>query len=320
MNSPFLQQVRDEIRFLGYSIRTEKTYLLWIKRYILYHNKRHPAQMGPPEIKDFLSHLATQRHVAVNTQKVALNSLAFLYQKVLKVELGDLGFALATKQQHLPSVLSKAEVAAILLRLNPRDRLIVSLLYGSGLRISECLRLRVQDIQFDRLAITVRCGKGNKDRKTLLSPKAVEPLKKTIETALLVQRKDNERGIGPSLPNALAKKYPKAFKSPAWMYVFPSAGICPHPLTGVLCRHHLHETVVRKALKSAVLAAGVDSKRVTCHTFRHSFATHLLENGYDIRNLQELLGHKDVKTTQIYTHVMGSHFAGTRSPLEDISI
>jgi integrase len=175
MSSPFLQQVRDEIRFLGYSIRTEKTYLLWIKRYILYHNKRHPAQMGPAEIREFLSYLATQRHVAVNTQKVALNSLAFLYQKILKIELGDLGFELATKQRHLPSVLSKAEIAAILRQLNPRDRLIVSLLYGSGLRISECLRLRVQDIHFDRFAITVRCGKGNKDRKTLLSPKTVGP-------------------------------------------------------------------------------------------------------------------------------------------------
>lgn len=320
MHSPFLQQVRDQIRFLGYSIRTEKTYLLWIKRYILYHNKRHPAQMGAAEIRDFLSHLAVKHHVAVNTQKVALNSLAFLYQKVLKVELGELGFQLATKERHLPSVLSKVEIAAILKRLNPRDRLIVSLLYGSGLRISECLRLRVQDIQFERLAITVRCGKGNKDRKTLLSPKAVEPLKKAVASALNIQKKDNDRGIGPPLPNALAKKFPNAFRSPAWMFVFPSAGLCDHPLTGGLCRHLLHDTVVRKALKSAVLAAGLDDKRVSCHTFRHSFATHLLESGYDIRNLQELLGHRDVKTTQIYTHVLGSHFAGTRSPLEDIPL
>jgi integron integrase len=320
MSSPFLQRVRDEIRLLGYSIRTEKTYLLWIKRYILYHNKCHPAQMGPPEIRDFLTHLATKHHVAVNTQKVALNSLAFLYQKVLKVELGELGFQLAAKQRHLPSVLSKAEVAAVLKELGPRDRLIISLLYGSGLRISECLRLRVQDIHFDRFALTVRSGKGDKDRKTLLSPRAVEPLKKAVEAALLLQQQDNERGIGPSLPNALAKKFPNAFKAPAWMYIFPSAAICQHPLTGGLCRHHLHETVVRKALKSAVLAAGLGGKRVSCHTFRHSFATHLLEAGYDIRNLQELMGHSDVKTTQIYTHVLGCHFAGTRSPLEDITI
>ncbi|UZJ43810.1 integron integrase [Marinimicrobium sp. C6131] len=316
--SPFLEMVRGEIRLRGYSLRTEKTYLFWIYRYIIFHGKEHPTKMGANEVKEFLTWLAVKKEVAVNTQKVALNALVFLYHKVLKVELGELDFKLATKQRHLPTTLTKREVSQILRQLPERDRLIISLLYGSGLRITECLRLRVQDVCFDRLALTVRDGKGNKDRQTLLSQSAVPALKQQIEVALAVQESDNAHGIGPSIPGALGKKYPSGYRMPAWMFVFPSSALCQHTFTGVTCRHHLHETVIRKSLQRAVKAAGVTGKKVNCHTFRHSFATHLLQSGYDIRSVQELLGHNDVKTTQIYTHVLGQHYAGTRSPLDTL--
>ncbi len=319
-SSPFIENLRSEMRLRGYSIRTEKTYLFWIKRYILYNQKRHPQDMGQDEVKGYLTWLAVNRGVAVNTQKVVLNALVFMYHKVLKQDLGEMDFKLATKQRRLPCVLSKGEVGAILQKLEGRDRLIASLLYGSGLRLNECLRLRVQDICFQRLAITVRDGKANKDRQTLLGQSIVEPLKQAIEVALKVQRRDNQRGIGPSIPGALGRKYPSAYRDPGWMYVFPSSGLSGHPVTGVTCRHHLHDTVMRKALRRAVLAADIRSKRVNCHTFRHSFATHLLESGYDIRSVQELLGHNDVKTTQIYTHVIGQHYAGTRSPVDELAI
>lgn len=314
--SPFMAMVRGEIRLRGYSIRTEKSYLFWIKQFILFHQKRHPNEMGAAEVKAFLTWLAVKRNVAINTQKVALNALVFLYAKVLKVELGDLGFALATKQRHLPSVLTPDEVLRILNHLQGRDRLIIEMLYASGLRITECLRLRVQDIDFSAHSICVRDAKGNKDRQTLLSASLVKPLQSAIDAALNLQKKDNELGVGPSLPNQLAGKYRNAFRSSAWMFVFPSSKLCEHPVSGVQCRHHLHDSVVRKALQRAVALAGVDRKRVSCHTFRHSFATHLLQSGCDIRNLQELLGHNDVKTTQIYTHVIGRHFVGINSPLD----
>lgn len=314
--SPFLEMVRSEIRLRGYSVRTEKSYLFWIKKFILFHQKRHPSTMGGNEVKAFLTWLAVERNVAVNTQKVALNALVFLYQKVLNHELGELGFSLAKRQRRLPSVLTPAEVALILQQLHGRDRLIIQLLYGSGLRVTEALRLRVQDIDFANYSICVRDAKGNKDRQTLLSEATVSQLKTEIENALLLQKQDNQSHMGPSLPHQLGIKYPNAYKSPAWMFVFPSTTLCTHPITGVLCRHHLHDSVVRKFLKRAVEQAGITHKRVSCHTFRHSFATHLLQSGCDIRNLQELLGHNDVKTTQIYTHVIGRHFIHIRSPAD----
>ena len=276
--------------------------------------------MGANEVKGFLTWLAVKRGLAVNTQKVVLNALVFLYHKVLKQDLGDLGFTLATKQRHLPSVLTSAEIALILQHLGSRDRLIVELLYASGLRITEALRLRAQDIDFAHYAVTVRDSKGNKDRKTLLSESVVPHLKQTIETALDLQQRDNKLGIGPSLPHRLGTKFPKAYKSPAWMFIFPASGFCTHPITGVTCRHHLHDSVIRKALRKAVVMAEIDQKRVSCHTFRHSFATHLLQAGCDIRNLQELLGHNDVKTTQIYTHVIGKHFINIRSPADALKL
>jgi len=314
--SPFLEMVRREIRLRQYSIRTEKTYLAWIKRYILFSGKRHPTEMGRDEVRAFLSWLANERNVAVNTQKTALNALVFLYQKVLDIELGDLGFQLARKQRHLPTVLTEHEVGAILNQLDGVPLLVVSLLYGSGLRVTEALRLRVQDIDFAGGSLTVRDGKGNKDRSTLLSSTLVAPLQTQIDTAIALQQYDNRQGIGPSLPYALGRKYPNAFRQPAWMFLFPSTTLCTHPHTGITCRHHLHPSVIRKSLAKAVDKAGIRHKRVSCHTFRHSFATHLLQHGRDIRTVQELLGHNDVSTTQIYTHVLGQHFAGTTSPLD----
>ncbi|MGV6808116.1 MAG: integron integrase [bacterium] len=316
MASQFIESVRRDIRLRGYSMRTEKAYLYWIRYFIRFNRMRHPSEMGADEARTFLTHLAVDRNVAINTQKVALNAAVFLYHKFLNIQLGDLGFALATKQRSLPIVLSQPEVTRILENLEGRNRLVIEILYGSGLRISECLRLRVQDIDLDRCSLTVRDGKANKDRQTLLSPRLVPALESAIEDALAIQAKDNLDGFGPSLPFALGKKYPNAHKSPKWMFVFPSTGLCPHPVTGVTCRHHLHQTVIRKALGKAVLKAGVHNKKINCHTFRHTFATHLLESGTDIRTVQELLGHNDVKTTQIYTHVLGQHYAGTRSPLD----
>lgn len=318
MASPFLQSLRDDMRLRGYSIRTEATYLHWIKRYIHFIGRRHPGEAGATEIRDFLTHLAVDGQVAINTQKVALNALVFMYQKFLQQEVGDLGFSLATKQRHLPTVLSRTEVKRILSQLEGRNRLIIELLYGSGLRVNECLRLRVQDVDLERLCLTVRDGKGRKDRQTLLSAQLKGSLQEQMRTALVVQQRDNGRGLGPSLPAALARKYPQASCSPSWAYVFPSSCVSAHPLDGHLCRHHFHDSQVRKFLAVAVRQAGVLQKKVSCHTFRHSFATHLLEAGTDIRTVQELLGHNDLSTTQIYTHVLGRHYAGSVSSLDQL--
>ncbi|MGH1487277.1 MAG: integron integrase [Cellvibrionaceae bacterium] len=313
--SPFIELIRREIRLRGYSIRTEKTYLYWIRWYIHFTKKQHPKNLGPKEVTGFLSYLANERFVAINTQKTALNALAFLYNQILKQPLGELGFQLATKQRQIPVVLTRQEISSIINQLNPPHKLIVELMYGSGLRVSECLRLRVQDFDFDRRSIVVRNSKGNKDRVTLLSAQSIPALQEQIREAKRVQKQDNKKGIGPSLPYALGKKYPNAYCNPLWMFVFPSIVLCHHPVTNILCRHHLHESIIRKALKKVVSHSSIN-KRVNCHIFRHSFATHLLESGTDIRTVQELLGHSDVKTTQIYTHVLGQHFAGTTSPLD----
>ncbi|MEI7948777.1 MAG: integron integrase [Gammaproteobacteria bacterium] len=318
MASPFLESVRAEMRLRGFSLKTEKSYLYWITYYIRFIDRRHPAEVETSEITRFLTHLAVNRHVAANTQKIALNALAFLYQKFLHIAVGELGFKLATRQRQLPTVLSPLEVKMILDQLSGRNRLIIALLYGSGLRVNECLHLRVQDIDLDRLCLTIRDGKGNKDRQTLLSLNLVEPLQEQINHALTVQARDNERGVGSAMPPALARKYPSAWRHRAWAFVFPSSGFCNNPYDGVLCRYHLHDTVVRKFLAEAVRKAGLTTKRVKCHTFRHSFATAMLASGADIRTVQELLGHNDVSTTQIYTHVLGQHYAGTLSPLDRI--
>jgi integron integrase len=319
MQSPFLESIRTDMRLRGYSLRTEKSYLSWIVRYIRFIHNQHPREVSPLEITRFLTHLAVNRRVAPNTQKCALNALVYLYQKFLKIDVGDLGFTLAQKQRHLPAVLTPHEVRLILDQLEGRNRLIIAMLYGSGLRVTECLRLRVQDIDLDRLSVTVHDGKGRKDRQTILSRSLADPLKRSMDAAVLLQQRDNARNVGSAIPPALARKYPGAWRSPAWAFVFPSSGYCQHPEDGTLCRYHLHETVVRKFLAIAVLKAGITHKRINCHTFRHSFATAMLASGADIRTVQELLGHNDVKTTQIYTHVLGQHYAGTRSPLDQLA-
>lgn len=318
MQSPFLESLRAAIRLRGYSMATEKTYLTWIRRYIYFIGKEHPADVPISEITRYLTYLATEKHVSVNTQKVALNALVFMYQKFLKIEVGDLGFKHASRQRYLPTVLSAQEVLKILEQLEGRNKLIIQMLYGSGLRVTECLRLRVQDVDLDRMSLTVRDGKARKDRQTILGSALAPQLKEWMERAIQVQVQDNKEGIGPSLPPALRRKYPRAFRMPGWAFLFPSSTLCRHPLDGVLCRHHMHQTVVRKFLARAVIGAGINHKRVTCHTFRHSFATSMLLSGTDIRTVQELLGHNDVKTTQIYTHVLGRHYAGTMSPLDQL--
>lgn len=318
MKSPFLQSVQDAMRLRGYSIATERTYLTWIRRYINFVGKRHPAEVPVEEISRYLTYLAAKRNVSINTQKVVLNALVFLYQKFLKIEVGDLGFKHATRQRYLPVVLSASEVRRILDQLEGRNKLILQLLYGSGLRVTECLRLRVQDVDLERFALTVRDGKARKDRQTILSPSLKVQLEETIEKAIEIQEKDNLDGVGSSMPPALSRKFPTAFKQPKWAYLFPASRFTVHPLDGTVCRHHLDATVVRKFIGQAVIKAGINNKRISCHTFRHSFATSMLASGADIRTVQELLGHNDVSTTQIYTHVLGQHYAGTTSPLDQI--
>ncbi len=317
MPSPFLESVRAACRLRGYSLQTEKTYLHWIRRFILFNNKAHPSSCGAVEVEAFLTHLACDRGVTANTQKVVLNALVFLYKHVLGHELGKLAFSLSRKQRQLPVVLSREEVAAIFAQLSGRDLLIFQLLYGSGLRISECLGLRVKDIGLTDYSISIINGKGNKDRKTLLAAPLVPALERQIAKAVDTQREDKAHGVGTALPQAIGRKYMNARYDPAWAYVFPSAQWCAHPYSGEVVRYHMHASVPSKSLRAAVKRSAIP-KKVSTHTFRHSFATHLLSSGTDIRTIQELLGHNDIKTTQIYTHVIGKHFAGTTSPLESL--
>lgn len=319
MASEFIESVRSRMRFQGYALRTEKSYLYWIVQYIRFHGVTHPREMGAIEVEAFLSHLANHRHVAIGTQKLALNALVYLYDKHLDQPLGELGFRRAQVPRKIPSVLTPNEVNSILEHLEPMFRTIFCLLFGSGLRINECLRLRVMDVDFDSLALTVHDGKGRKDRKTLLSASLKSDIEFLTQRAKRIQQQDNKQGIGPSLPYALDRKYPNAYTQLPWMFLFPSSSLCRHPQSGKLCRHHLSDSAARRALAKAVKQCGFTHKRITCHTFRHSFATELLKHGKDIRTVQELLGHSDVSTTQIYTHVIGEHFAGATSPLDMLS-
>ena len=306
--SAFIESVRGNMRLRGYSLATEKTYLLWIRRFIHFCDLQHPQTVDVTKIEEYLTFLATEYNVSVNTQKVVLNSLVYLFEKYLKRKVGDLGFKLASKQRSIPVVLSKLEVQLILNQLVDRNRLIIELLYGSGLRVEEGLSIRLQDIDIDRASLVVRDGKGRKDRQTLLGLSSGSRLEAQLQVAREIHEKDSAVWLCAALSPALQKKYPNAYRLPAWAFLFPSSKHCAHPLTGELCRYHLHPTVVRKFLRKATLAAGITTKRVTCHTFRHSFATHMLAAGADIRTVQELLGHNDVTTTQIYTHVLGRHY------------
>jgi integron integrase len=320
-----LDQVRSVARLRHLSLRTEQCYARWVEQYIRFHKTaegfRHPATLGAAEVEQFLTFLAVQRHVSASTQNQALAALLFLYRDVLRIDLGGLDAARARRTRRLPVVLSREEVGQLLAAL---DRLATAepyplmgrLLYGAGLRLMECCRLRVKDVDLGREQLTVRQGKGDKDRVVMLPAAARDALARQLEWRAALHRHDLGRQLGwVWLPDALARKFPAAAYSLSWQYVFASRQISADPRSGRRGRHHVHEGAVQRAVADAVRSLGW-SKRATCHTLRHSFATHLLESGSDIRTVQDLLGHQDVSTTQIYTHVLRKGVAGTRSPLD----
>lgn len=313
-----MDQLSEALRSRHYSDRTEHAYSYWVKRFIRFHGVRHPAELGEPEINAFLTHLAVEDKVSASTQTQALSALLFLYRHVIGREIGDLGdLVRARKPRRLPVVLTRDEVRAVLDRLHGDARLMASLMYGAGLRLTECLRLRVQDIDFSRNEIAVRDGKGAKDRVTMLPQSAKDPLRQHLKTVRAIHERDLAAGWGRApLPDALDRKYPNAAADWRWQWVFPQERRWKNTRAGEEGRHHVHETIVQRAVKVAVRQAGV-VKHAGCHTFRHSFATHLLEAGYDIRTIQELLGHKSVRTTMIYTHVLNKGGHGVRSPIDE---
>jgi integron integrase len=310
--------VRAAIRLRHYSRRTEKAYVAWVRRYVLFHGKQHPAGLGEPEVSAFLSALAA-RGLSASSQNQALGALQFLYRVVLEQDVPWLaGLVRARRPVRLPVVLSRGEVAALLAQLDGVVWLMASLMYGAGLRLEECVTLRVKDVHLDRGELTVRHGKGGADRVTVLPAALRARLRSHLETVRVQHGCDLETGLGNvALPGALAAKYPRASREWAWHWVFPATRHYVDAATGERRRHHLHETVVQRAVKEAARRAGV-ARAATCHALRHSFATHLLESGYDIRTIQELLGHRDVSTTMIYTHVLNRGAGGVRSPLDDI--
>ncbi|RPJ38186.1 MAG: integron integrase [Planctomycetaceae bacterium] len=312
-----LAQVRDAIRLKHYSIRTEESYVTWIKRFILFHHKRHPNEMAGAEIEAFLTHLAVQQQVAASTQNQALSALLFLYRNVLNRPLDlSIDAVRAKKPKRLPTVLTKEETLMVIARLSGTQRLMAKLLYGGGLRLMECLRLRVKDLDFTPRQIIVRDGKGMEDRVTMLPESLIMPLQEHLSPVKRIHAQDVAQGVGPvSLPFALERKYPRAGRLWIWQYVFPSDRLAKDPRTGIIRRHHANESSLQKAVSQAGRTVGLN-KRISCHTFRHSFATHLLQQGYDIRTVQELLGHKDVKTTMVYTHVLNRGGMAVRSPLD----
>ena len=317
--SLLLDQVRTKIRVLHYSIRTEEAYVQWIRRFINFNNKKHPRDLGKSDIEKFLSYLAVKRNVAGSTQNQALNALLFLYKQVLVIQLPLIDDVVrAKKPVKLPVVLTKQEVKSLFSHLDGKSWLMASLLYGTGLRLMECIRLRVQDLDFEYSQIIVRQGKGNKDRKTMLPDQIIAPLKLQLSGVKTIHEKDINEGYGEVyLPYALERKYTKANKDWRWQYIFPANRRSIDPRSGINRRHHIDEKQLQRAIYSATKMAGI-LKPVSCHTLRHSFATHLLENGYDIRTVQELLGHSDVKTTMIYTHVLNKGGKGVISPMSNI--
>jgi len=315
--SQLLDEVRAAIRLRHYSIRTEEAYVACIRRFILYHQKRHPRDMGVDEIRQYLSHMATDEQVAASTQNVALSALLFLYKEVLQIELPLIdGVERAKRPQRVPVVLSPDEVKRVLAHITGTHHLMASLLYGAGLRLMECVRLRIKDVDFDYKQITVRDGKGERDRRVMLPEPLIELLTQHLHKTKSQHEVDVVAGHGDVyLPYALARKYPAAATEWVWQYVFPASKLSVDPRSGAVCRHHASEDHLQRAVGRAVKASGI-TKPASCHTLRHSFATHLLEAGYDIRTIQELLGHKDVQTTMIYTHVLNRGGRGVKSPLE----
>jgi len=314
-----LDQLVEQIRYLHYSLRTERAYIFWVRRFIRFHHLRHPREMGGPEVEAFLSHLAIERKVSVSTHKQALAAILFLYRHVLEVDLPWLqNIGRPRGSIRIPVVLSREEVARLLACVEPRFWVIAALLYGSGLRLSECLSLRIKDVDFDRGVIIVRDGKGKRDRVVML-PRAVrDALQAQTSRSRSLWELDRAKQVaGVALPYALPRKLPRASESWAWYWLFPSSELFCDPRTGYRSRDHLYAQTVARAVTRAAMSADI-GKRVTAHTLRHSFATHLLESGVDIRRVQELLGHSDVSTTMIYTHVASGSAAGTRSPLESL--
>jgi integron integrase len=316
-----LDQVRGKIRLKHYSLRTEQAYVDWIKRFIRHFGKRHPRELGASDVEAFLTHLAVAGRVAASTQNQAKSALLFLYREVLGTELPWLdNVEQAKAPRRLPVVMTRDEVQAVLSRLSGTHWLICGLLYGSGMRLMECLRLRVKDIDFARGEILVRDGKGFKDRVTMLPAMVAGPLREQFSRVRALHERDLAGGGGEVfLPYALARKYPRAGREWGWQYVFPSVQLSTDPRDGCVRRHHLQDQAVQRAIKGAVHAAGI-VKPATPHTLRHSFATHLLEGGYDIRTVQELLGHSDVKTTMIYTHVLNKGGRGVVSPIDRMGL
>jgi integron integrase len=313
-----LIQVKQAIRRKHYSIRTEKAYVDWIRRYILYHDKTHPKDMSLPHIESYLTHLAVDKNVAASTQNQALAAISFLYREVLKIELDPLAISAvrAKRPTRLPTVLTQAEAQRVIQLIPEPHRLMAQLLYGSGLRLMECLRLRVKDVDFAQGQILVRGGKGDHDRITMLPESVSKPLQIHLVRVEGIHQRDLKRGFGSVyMPTALNRKYPNDSREWIWQYVFPARRVSTDPRSGEKRRHHASESSLQSAVRKAGKLAGI-KKRVTPHTFRHSFATHLLEAGYDIRTVQELLGHKDVKTTMVYTHVLNRSKIPVRSPLD----
>ena len=313
-----LDQYRDAINLKHYSPRTGDTYIIWAREYILFHNKRHPKEMGAPEINQFLTHLASEKKISTSTQNQALSAILFLYRHVLHLELDEASLSEFRPQRakNVPTVLSKDEVKRVLGNLTSVNKLIAQVLYGGGLRVMETMRLRVKDIDFDNHQIIVRDGKGEDDRLTMLPDAVIQPLQLHLKYVKIIHEKDLTDGCGSVyLPYALDRKYPNANKDWIWQYIFPAPDLSKDTHTGIVRRHHIHESTVQKAVKEAARLAKIN-KHVTPHTFRHSFATHLLQSGYDIRTVQELLGHKDVKTTMIYTHVLQRGGLAVKSPLD----
>jgi integron integrase len=312
-----LDQIRERARYLHYSLRTEEAYVYWARRYVKFSGLRHPRELGASDVERFLSFLANHQNVAPSTHKQALAGILFLYRQVLDIDLPWMQQIGRPKSaQRIPVVLSRVEVASLLFAIDKDFLLIAQILYGMGLRLMECLRLRVKDIDFDRKVVVVREGKGNKDRVVMLPQALVTPLRDQLELSKEIwtdDRAENRPGVW--LPDALARKYPRAPEAWHWHWVFPARRPATDPRSGVQRRHHRYEQTVGRAISQAVLRAGIQ-KKVTAHTLRHSFATHLLDSGVDIRRVQELLGHSDVSTTMIYTHVLSSSAAGTRSPLD----
>ncbi len=311
-----LEEVRITLWENRYSLKTEKCYVNWIKRFILFNKKRHQKELGSEEIKAFINNLVINHHVSSSTQNQALQGILYLYKNILQKDVGWIeDIKRASRVKHLPVVLSKKEVSRVFEHLSGTNKIIVSLLYGSGLRLSEALRLRIKDIDFDYKQIIVRDGKGEKDRHTILPDSLIPELKKHLNKVYLKHKDDLNLGRGETiLPYALKRKYPKAGKEFGWQYAFPSNKFIKEKETGLIIRWHIHESTIQRGVKQAIKMAGI-TKPGSPHTFRHSFATHLLENGYDIRTIQELLGHQSVKTTMIYTHVLNRGF-GVKSPLD----